>query len=680
MKPINRFIKGTFISLMLAMMLNLGAGFLGSSAGTIMVPEAYAEVDFDAAVGNMKPVEEMPKDATAVSDMLDKAAKWANWGHAFFAPLINFFSFHIGNFLGTDYIFNDKMGEILHKIWVISRNLVNIAFVFILLWLALNTIFNPGFPLDDLKKKLLFFALLLVGVNFSWLGTRIVLDAANVTTHAVFAIPSGISSPPTANSPCEINGPDELARGSCYPTTIIAPADSGSQPPLIWEDKEGDSDNCAKAKAAYQGSDDSAYLADGTINAKTDTNLTEASEKNKKFQRRMSICMENLNLVNYNQNTAVIYLTYGMARIQNLIAPVGKGNPANLAVSVLMSYSIQLAYAVSLLALFLALIVRTAILWLFVAFSPFLVLLIWFKGKEDVDLGEGQFKFGIREFANWAFVPAKVGAVFAISFIMISAGQAVGEVNFSIFDKLQSATGGGVYSIPDVKTLYAGIGSLNQFIWLLMSLVVLWMGVFGVLGKMSIIKLFTHKIKTAGTELFKVVAELPYKAPILPLGKGGEKIGIKAAYDQYGPVGRLRKWYGEDREVDDTRKLTRNAKTPEAQQAVRYAVKNGIEKQADANRLAEAFGFKLRDLMLMKPDALREAFKDAGAKPEEASEIYDALKRFEQEQPKGAPTPVTPKPAAVLPTGVPPAVPPGTAPAPEPTAKPPAPPAQPTTP
>ncbi|MFH1410131.1 MAG: hypothetical protein ABIG80_01070 [Patescibacteria group bacterium] len=644
MKSLNHLIKGILTGLMVLMMLNLGAGLLAPSAGTIMVPEAYAEVDFDAAVGNMKPVEEVPKDNTAVSDMLKKAATWANWGHAFFAPLINFFSFHIGNFLGTDYIYNGDMGDMLHKIWVISRNLVNIAFVFILLWLALNTIFNPGFPLDDLKKKLLIFALLLVGVNFSWLGTRIVLDAANVTTHAVFAIPSGISSPPTEATPCEINGPEELARGSCYPTTIIAPADSGNQPPLIWEDNEGDSDNCAKAKAAYKD----AYQQEGQ--EEPGARDPFADEKNQKFWGRMSICMENLNLVNYNQNTAVIYLTYGMARIQNLIAPVGGGGPANLAVSVLMSYSIQLAYSVSLLALFLALIVRTAILWLFVAFSPFLVLLIWFKGKEDVDLGEGQFKFGIREFANWAFVPAKVGAVFAISFIMISAGQAIGEVNVSIFDKLQGATGG-EYSIPDVKTLYAGIDSLNQFIWLLMSLVVLWMGVFGVLGKMSIMKLFTDKINKAGTELFKTVAELPYKAPILPLGKGGEEIGIKAAYDQYGPVGKLRKWYGEDREVEDTRKLSRNAKTPEAQRAVLRAVSrvdNRTFDQADANKLAEAFGFKLRDLMLMKPDALREAFKDAGAKPEDASKIYDALKRFEQEQPKGAPPskkrPATPNP------------------------------------
>ncbi|MBU0706624.1 hypothetical protein KJ662_00590, partial [Patescibacteria group bacterium] len=376
MKSLNHLIKGILTGLMVLMMLNLGAGLLAPSAGTIMVPEAYAEVDFDAAVGNMKPVEEVPKDNTAVSDMLKKAATWANWGHAFFAPLINFFSFHIGNFLGTDYIYNGDMGDMLHKIWVISRNLVNIAFVFILLWLALNTIFNPGFPLDDLKKKLLIFALLLVGVNFSWLGTRIVLDAANVTTHAVFAIPSGISSPPTEATPCEINGPEELARGSCYPTTIIAPADSGNQPPLIWEDNEGDSDNCAKAKAAYKD----AYQQEGQ--EEPGARDPFADEKNQKFWGRMSICMENLNLVNYNQNTAVIYLTYGMARIQNLIAPVGGGGPANLAVSVLMSYSIQLAYSVSLLALFLALIVRTAILWLFVAFSPFLVLLIWFKGKE----------------------------------------------------------------------------------------------------------------------------------------------------------------------------------------------------------------------------------------------------------------------------------------------------------
>ncbi len=623
MKPISRFIKGILLGLMLVMVLNFTLTF-SLGAQSIFAPTlAYAEDEgegegaeetYETLVGNIKAPEEAPDVSLETSEFVSKIASAANISHRIFAPLINVFAFHIGNFLGTDYVYEGPMGKMLHKIWVISRNLVNISFVFILLWLALNTIFNPTFPLDDLKKKLIIFTLLLVGVNFSWLGTKVVLDAANVVTHAVFAIPSGISAPPS--SPCEINGPEDPVSGACYPTAIFAPVDTGLSRPLIFEDKEGDDDNCTKLKASYSN----AYQKKGQDEL-GERNLS-AKPENKKFWGRTSICMENLNFINYNQNTAVIYLTYGMARIQNLITTSPSQGIDDLAVSILLSLVIQLAYALSLLALFIALIIRMSMLWLFVGFSPFLVLVIWFKGTEDLAVGE--LKLGIKEFANWAFVPAKVGAIFAVSFIMISAGQAAGDKGIRLVDNL-STKEGFVFAMPEIDTLFVGIGSLYQFIWLLMSLVVLWMGVFGILGEMSIVKIVTSKINTFGTETFQKVAALPYKAPIFTLGKDGKGTSIKEQLSMIDPRNIIDKYTG-DVTTADVKTINRNAKSASAKREVKNAMDRGNTlTSGEARSMAKAFGVDLARWSAVELKVKLAALETAGAGKDDAKKIAELI-------------------------------------------------------
>ncbi len=656
MKPISRFIKGILLGLIVTVILSFGMPFLSSSNSPLAVKHAFAidrcdpvdengefrevpddcgqsapgdggaegedsggESSYKTLLGNINPPEEAPDVSLETSEFVSKIASAANKSHRIFAPLINVFAFHIGNFLGTDYIYQGSMGKMLQKIWVISRNLVNISFVFILLWLALNTIFNPTFPLDDLKKKLIIFTLLLVGVNFSWLGTKVVLDAANVVTHAVFAIPSGISEPPS--SPCEINGPEDPIKGACYPTAIFAPVDTGLSRPLIFEDKEGDDDNCSKLKESYND----AYMREGG-NELGKRNPNPEDDENKKYWGRTAMCMENLNFINYNQNTAVIYLTYGMARIQNLVTTSPSQGIDDLAVSILLSLVIQLAYALSLLALFIALIIRMSMLWLFVGFSPFLVLVIWFKGAEGFAVGE--MELGIKEFANWAFVPAKVGAIFAVSFIMISAGQAAGDTGIRLVDNLNIKEGF-VFEIPEINTLFVGIGSLYQFIWLLMSLVVLWMGVFGVLGKMSIIKIVTSKINTFGTETFQKVATLPYKAPILPLGKGGKSTSFREQLSLMDPRNIIDKYTG-DQTPEDVKTINRNAKSGKAASAVEAAAGLGNTlTSAEAHSMAKAFGVDLASFaaaeLKVRVAAIMRAGKSINLSKEDATEIAEAM-------------------------------------------------------
>lgn len=667
MKPKSRFIKGILLSLVLVILLNTTLTFGLGTKGILAPMHAYAEEENGEgteggggealAGGNPSTPEETPETTMSTAEFIAEVASKANRAHRFFAPLVNVFSFHIGNFLGTDFVYEGQMGMMLQKIWVISRNMVNIAFVFILLWLALNTIFNPGFPLDELKKKLLIFALLLIGVNFSWLATKVVLDASNVVTHAVFAIPSGITAPPS--SPCEINGVEDPVRGSCYPTVIIAPVDTGITKPLVFAANSAvkdDNNKCDKMIELY----DKAYEKDNQGNYTVRKSTIDNPDVD--VRGRMGICMENLNLINYNQNTAVIYLTYGMARIQNLVTSIGSQKIDDLVVSVIMSLVIQLAYTLSLLALFIALVIRTAMLWFFVAFSPFLVLVIWFKGKEDVAMGE--FKFGYNEFINWAFVPAKVGAVFVVSFIMISTGQAAGDAGSRLVDNINSSTGVD-FQIPEISTIFNGIGSLYQFVWLLMSLVILWMGVFGILGEMAIVKSVTNKIGDYGKELGGLVATLPYKAPIMGLGKGGAPASIKDTLGALDLRSTIRDYTGENTKPEDVKTMNREANSRRAKDQIKVAIdRGGILTAPQAKTFAQAFGLELSRFNAQDRKARMAALKTAGASESDAGRFIDELEKHSKA------TEVSTKPlqkvipqqnedvSATPPAGSPPATPP----------------------
>ena len=631
MQSSHRFIKGILTSFVLVMLLNFSAGAVFSFKNPLTPATAYAqegdsgtdeesgENDYETNKENL-PDKEAPRNPADYKAMVDKIANLAHTSHRIFAPLINLFAFQIGNFLGTDYIYHGAMGQMLHEIWVISRNLVNITLVFLLLWLALKVIFNPKFELGNLKDKLIMFTLVAVAVNFSWLGTKVVLDAANVVTHVVFAIPSGIGTE-TALPQCEINNPEEPFRGACVPTAIYGPV-SNDKPVLYYEDTASETDNCSKLKADYADAYD---LETGEMK-------TPQDPLNEKYHGRTVICMENLNLIKYSQNTAVIYMTYGMARIQNIIYANKSTELDQLSVGILMSFIMQMAYTISLLALFITMIIRVAALWIFVAFSPFMVLMIYFKGDDSDPSSSLREYFDIGPFLKWAFVPAKLGAVLVVSFIMITAGQSVGDYNMALFDNTESKAGI-VNKILEPQSLFMGIGSLQTFIWLLMTIAILWIGVFKVVETMPVLGKITEKINGIGRSWAEAVATLPYKAPILPLGKGGEKQSIEQTLAPLDLGGRIRKYTGEERPTSGDVRRFQNLAPIRDLAAALSRITRSTDKKADAKRIAEDYGFRdLSHMMQTDQRTLEEGFRKSKTHKEgDATSLYNALRTAERE-------------------------------------------------
>ena len=554
------------------------------------------------------------KEAFNAQQIIDDVAKWSVYIHRFFYPMINFFAFQTGNFLGNDYIYAGAMGTMLNKIWVVSRNIVNISFVLILLFLALKEIFfikEEG--AGELKKNLVKIALLLVAVNFSWLGTKVVLDAANVVTNVVFSLPTGVASTGVDQivneTPCNATSEDTMdfktvnkTIGPCMPTAIYAPvASEGTNNYRYLNEKQCTDDKIAEK---YQSKDASgkevgAFTSSGDINPTPDT-------ANKEYQDMTTYCWGNIDFFKYNKNTSTIYLVYGMARIQNIINASSDESITQLSVGIIFSLFIQVAYTLSLLALFIALIFRMAVLWLFVAFSPLLVLMMYFgQGKG----GEAGKLLSVDEFIRWAFVPAMVGAVFSVAFIMLGAGQAMMWKDSSPFDHLGT---GGVEmgaKLFKFKSLFMGMDTIQEFIWLLMVLVILWMGVFGILKSYKGISMITDKIKGYGTSAATFVAKLPYYAPITPM------VNPKTGNFEFGKMSEMMKPVGDllkaakkfEGDQGGTEWAAAQEKATKFNDSDRLQAKNYIEKGGNGDKLASMYNFgSAEDMMRQGVTAVDE--------------------------------------------------------------------------
>jgi hypothetical protein len=468
-----------------------------------------------------------PSKSELMQNAINTVARVGFYTHMIFHPLINFFAFHTGNFLGNDYIYQGAMGDMLKRIWIVSRNVVNIIFVLLLLGMALKEIFWLKEEGSNLKKNLIVFALMLVAVNFSWMATKVVLDAANVATNVVFSIPMGVSSAGldiTQFQQCDVvpcTGDEKCTTkttGLCYPTAIYLPLDAEAKDYQYV--KEAD---CGGIAEKYSGADDSAFDNKGELN-KTIIGQNPANP-NEKYQKLATYCWGTIDFFKYNKNTTTIYLTYGMARIQNLVNSTSTENIVQLSVGILFSLFLQIAYSAALLALFIALIVRMAMLWLFVAFSPFLMVM-FFISKAGVNLPDESKNLSIAEFIRWAFVPVKVAAVFSVAFLMVTAGQALTEKNPNFLEQIGGAAqaSGKLFRF---NALFMGMDGIQQFIWFLITLIVLWMGVFSVLGKMPGVSMITSQIDGYGKRAGKWIASTPYWAPIMPMvdSTGAVKLG-----------------------------------------------------------------------------------------------------------------------------------------------------------
>lgn len=389
--------------------------------------------------------------------------------------------------LDTSMFLGDDMIGILNEVWILSRNLVNIAFAIILIGTAVYTIVtnNKELIAEHMKK----FVLAIILVNFSWFIPRVIIDVANVTAATIFDIPSMID---VAGTACEYRSPTIVKLYPDLPQNTCSEILPSTDPPQY---------RCPCAAVI----DAKFFLSDEEAR-----NLKSEDGWNPILAETMYIRLTALSSIGDAAPSSTILngLIINHARLMGLasVPPSVKNDEISSLIMFLMKEAIVLLLHVALFfplaAMMLAFIIRIPILWLTIAFMPFMVLQFVVPEK----FTEGYPQKIWDHFLKAAFLPAIVAIPLTVGFIMVNAAQKAG-----ILDNLRTV------EFP----LTGNISDFQEMLWLIMTIGILWVGVFSTLEKMGIMAMGSQAIKGAGEGLGKFAIKTPLSIPFIPLPGGG---------------------------------------------------------------------------------------------------------------------------------------------------------------
>lgn len=424
--------------------------------------------------------------------------------------------------LNPDFIFGDVMYQgvrpmepILRKIWMISRDIVNAIFAFLLIIGAIMVILQG--KMEMLKQKAPMFVLAVILVNFSWFFPRVILDMANVLQSVVYQIPQLVDS----SSPCiyEIDPGDDGTLGTnddkpqkcnfVWKVRIFPTMCDGACPPRPTKGgqfpKRGRQiGNIVDIYYTDWGSvrRDGGYRFDGRFYPVSGADVV-VNGLAVNFARLPNLARVDFEIARMNA-----------ARRQG---PMEKaGAYVMFFVHLAFNAIISIAIGLLLLAILGVFIVRVGVIWLCVAFMPFVFLGLAMRGSFG-SLGEiPGAEFNIwKTFLKYAFLPALVAVPLAIGFTLLSQAPAVAWISQNP----------GPYKIEGMPKVL-GTNTFHELMWLAVTLGVLWIGTFKVLEKSDqFAQKFVGGVKSFGQGAMKFGYKSLGFAPIIPMPGGGGKMG-----------------------------------------------------------------------------------------------------------------------------------------------------------
>ncbi len=370
-----------------------------------------------------------------------------------------------GELLGTDILLNDSAQEGIKFLWQYMRNITNIGFVLILLYLAFANLFSFGDSGGGwtIKEKLPKVIIAIIAVNFSLLAFKVVIQAVEVGTVAILSIAD----------------------------TALEEKQAGSLVDLL-NTKVPNGEG--KDEAFYKVFNKTMNCADG---GKSITATKDNPKPSCMFYIDISKAKDNA-----TKNIMVAFAVHFLHLQQLPTLAAGTSNLTQVIDNVLFSTILSLAYIVALVAMFIVMIIRVAALWLFMAVSPILMAagILGFGGSGG-DIGS--------KIITYLIVPLKISAVFAFTFVMMTA-----------LDSYQSVSSG--WLIPGI----ALNTTLFEILWKVMIVLIFWRGAFWALNGTEADEVVNH-IKSGAEKVGGFALQsATVDRPIFKMGSMKQGVGL----------------------------------------------------------------------------------------------------------------------------------------------------------
>jgi hypothetical protein len=370
--------------------------------------------------------------------------------------------------------------NMLHELWQFNRDLVNLGFAIALIVGAVRMIITSDS--SKVKEGLKKYLLAIVLVNFSWFIPRVIFDFSQILTYTVYQIPSllgadGCMLPATGDDaaprPCEV----VLSYRFLDQTNEIAADGTGPGGTTGWR--------CPLPGVVCV---QTVPINEADASVSTQTKVLDGLVVN--HARLQWLAQVDL--------TSTPVLPPG-ASIRETLTRLG-----GIVIKLFLVLIIHIALLFPLMAMVAAFFIRIPVLWVSMAFMPFVALGFAFESLKN---GEGKALFWEWQdhFLKAAFLPAKVAIPFVIGFIMLNAGA-------------QLAPPDGMGNIPLVP-VFVGVRDMWQLMWMGIALFIIWHYSFEQLkgDKAGFMGHFTDKIKEFGGSLGTIATQLPLSMPFIPV-------------------------------------------------------------------------------------------------------------------------------------------------------------------
>lgn len=428
-----------------------------------------------------------------------------------------------GGLLDNSLLFGGGMEEVLRSIWIPMRNLVNILFVLILVGIALYNVLGIGDENSQYAIKTILPKLVIgiIAVNFSFFGIKVILDGVNVLTVSIFSLPNqvseGLGRPADeretnmAFCAMELGLPIEKYRGLSEDGIIERREDIIYQRLLEGAQVEGRMERFNRAARQNLWNEHVQAMPDMT---------PEAAQNAKEEQDKMFLCDKDgtlrpqgqLFLGDWGYNNAALLMALNMGGIQFFSIPTDMSLDSiiDLMINLVLSMVMYLAYVVSFIALFVVLLARIVTLWVCIALSPMLILIMASSGLKE-KMGGSISKLS-EIFTKSVIAPVMIAIPMTIGWIMLNAIK--NATTFMAEDGLNRAS---MMGIP-----IAGMNDLQQLMVGVGTIAVVWMGVFAA-AEGTAAQGMTNWIKSNAERAGKYIAAAPLRhMPIIPV-KGERK-------------------------------------------------------------------------------------------------------------------------------------------------------------